>query len=141
VALAPLRAVASPVFWRSGALKLPRLPPQPASPNAASAARKELALRRNEGRRDVFRAGLQQGIEPFPKSRDGERNVDAFVGCLENDESGLFAVLHLLDQFVFHDYFRHAAGRKAADEIRASDIGIVEIQSKAPTEEEAQGEQ
>src|SRR4030088_1959840 len=114
----------------SGVSKLPRCPPQPASPNT-NGARMDFARWIGTGRHIEFRPISRQGIEAYLKPGHGERYADSFFRGLKNDEGGLLASFHLVDQFVLHDHLGYASGRKTADETGASDIGVVDFKPQS----------
>src|SRR5580704_1167668 len=114
----------------SGVSKVPRCPTQPASPNT-NGARMDFARWIGTGRHSEFRPNSRQGIEAFLKPGHGERYADSFFRGLKNDEGGLLAGFHLIDQFIVHDHLGHASGRKAADKTGASDIHIVDLKPQS----------
>src|ERR1700730_12112623 len=115
----------------SGVSKVPRWPPQPASPNTTGAARRDFAMWIGTGRHSQFRPNSRQSIEAFLKPGHGEGYADSFFRGLKNDEGSLLASFHLVDQFVLHDHLGYASGRKTADETGASDIGVVDFKPQS----------
>src|SRR5215210_7748871 len=59
---------------------------------------------------------LRKGIEPGREPVQRHGNADSLLGRLEDDEGGLLAGLHLVDQVVLHDDLGDAARRQAAHE-------------------------
>src|SRR5580704_11483510 len=117
--------------WVWGASKAPRWPPQPASPSTTGAARMDFAMGIGTGRQIEFRPHSRQGIEAFLEAGKGERYAGSFFRGLKNDEGGLLAGFHLIDQLILHDHLSYASGWKAADKASASDIGIVDLKPQS----------
>src|SRR5437660_2036422 len=115
----------------SGVSKVPRWPPQPASPNTTGAARRDFASWIGTGRQSEIRLNSRQRIEPFLKPGQGERYADSFFRGLKNDEGSLLAGFHLVHQFFLHDHLGYASGRETADETGASDIGVVDFKPQS----------
>src|SRR5205807_10113055 len=67
----------------SGVSKVPRWPPQAASPNTTGVARTDFARRIGTSRHSEVRPNSRQGIEPVLKPGHGERYADSFLRGLK----------------------------------------------------------
>src|SRR5690606_15215387 len=84
---------------------------------------------------------LRQCREPLAKTLEIDRNADAFLGRLEDDEGRRLAGGERVDQRLFQDDLRVAAVLEATHEIGAANILAVDIEAEAVGQEHAERRQ
>src|SRR4029078_1340604 len=84
------------------------------------------------------RGGLRQLVVAFAEPGQAHREADAFFGRLKDDECRAFSGTQLLDQLVVHDHFSDAAVWQAADEARAPDIRLVDLEPETRRQHHAE---
>src|SRR6266566_1922798 len=74
---------------------------------------------------------LRQLVVAFAESLQAHREADTFLRRLKNDEGRSLPAAQLFDQIIVHHHFGHAAARQAAHETGATDVLIVDLETKA----------
>src|SRR6187401_3744531 len=81
---------------------------------------------------------LRELVVAFAEAGEAHWEADSLFRRLEDDEGRGLAAAQLLDQLVVHDHFRDAAVWQAADEARAADIGLIDLEPEARWQQHAE---
>lgn len=73
---------------------------------------------------------IRESIEAFAEPFQINGDAYAFFRCLEDDEGSCLAGTQCLEEIILKDYLSIAAVFEAADEIGATDILAVDIETK-----------